>query len=211
MTFFALFASLRWRKDLRFELKAMALIVLVLGMPAWGTEIPPSTVVRFNTVCANCHEGECSGRLSFQSGVDAAKNHIRRYLGALSEREVGDLFALLKYTKEKCRQYPVKPEVPASGRWGARELESWRNPVEGGYFIPLGALKPGEHRLNLNLTGDLQGKARVTDAHFEIAAEERLCRGREPALVFTVSGGEYYLHVQTQAKLLGLELDQRRY
>lgn len=191
-------------------MKTIALIALMLGMPAWGAEIPPSTVVRFNTVCANCHEGECSGRLSFQSGVDAAKNHIRRYLGALSEREVGDLFALLKYTKEKCGQYPVQADAPASGRWGVRELENWRNPVEGGYFIPLGMLKPGEHRLNLNFAGSSQGKVRVTDAHFETAAEELLCRGGEPVLVFTAHGGEYYLHVQTQAELLGLGLDQQR-
>ena len=158
-------------------MKTIALIILVLGMPAWGAEIPPSTVVRFNTVCTNCHEGECSGRLSFQSGVLAAKNHIHRYLGALSEQEVEDLFALLKYTREQCRQYPVKADIPANWRWGARELEKWRNPVEGGYFIPLGALKSGGHRLSLFFAGDPQGKVRVTDVHFETAAEEHLCRG----------------------------------
>lgn len=193
---------------LEIPLKAM-LFALVLMAPAWGAEIPSATVVRFNTVCTNCHEGECSGRLSFQSGVPAASNHIRRYLGALSEPEVVDLFALLKYTKEQCRQFPVKPEIPASGKWGAKELESWRNPVEGGYFVPLGTLKSGEHRLHLIFAGDPEGRARVTDVHFEITAEEHLCRCSKPVLVFTVPGGEYYLHVQTQAKLLGLELDQR--
>jgi len=191
-------------------LKKIALIALMLGMPAWGAEIPSHTVVRFNTVCANCHEGECSGRLSFQSGVSAASSHIQRYLGALAEHEVADLFALLKYTKEKCRQYPLKAAVPAGGKWGAEALEKWRNPVEGGYFIPLGALKSGEHRVSLIFAGDPQGKVRVTDVHFEIAAEEHLCRGSKPELAFSVSGGEHYLHVQTQSALLGLELDRQR-
>lgn len=189
-----------------FKLKKLILLALLLPMPAWATEIPPATVVRFNTVCANCHEGECSGRLSFQSGAAAAANHLRRFLGVLSEREIADLFALLKYTKEQCRQYPVTAAVPANGRWGVKELGIWRNPVEGGYFIPLGTLKPGGYRASLLFAGDPQGKVRVTDEHFEVAGEEHLCRGSQPVLQFAASGGEYYLHVQTQTVLLGLEL-----
>lgn len=187
----------------------IALLAMLLGMPAWAAEIPPATVVRFNTVCANCHEGECSGRLTFQSGMPAARNHLHRYLGTLSEREAEDLFALLKYTKEKCRQYPVKPEVPANGRWRAKELETWRNPVEGGYFVPLGRLKSGEHRISLIFAGEPQGKVRLTDEHFEIAVEEHLCRGSQPVLLFTVVERVHYLHVQTQSTLLGVALDRQ--
>lgn len=190
-------------------MKAIAWVALVLSVPVWGTEIPAATVVRYNTVCANCHEGECSGRLSFQAGAPAARNHIRRYLGTPSEREIEDLFALLKFTKEQCRHYPVNPNVPVGGRWEARELENWRNPVAGGYFIPLGALKPGEHRLNLTLSGDSHGKVRVSDAHFDVVAEEHLCRGSGSVLAFTAGRGEHYLHIQTQAELLGLELDRQ--
>ncbi len=193
----------------KFKPGKMALLALFLAMPAWAAEIPPATVVRFNTVCANCHEGECSGRLSFQSGVAAAANHLRRFLGALTEREIADLFALLKYTKEQCRQYPVTAAVPTDGRWGAGELEIWRNPLEGGYFIPLGALKSGEQRINLRFAGTPQGQVRVTDALFEIALEEHLCRGSEAWLVFSVSGGDYYLHLQTATTLLGMELERR--
>lgn len=186
----------------------MVLLALLLSMPAWGAEIPPATVVRFNTVCANCHEGECSGRLSFQSGAAAAANHLRRFLGVLSEREIADLFALLKYTKEQCRQYPVQAAVPANGRWNAKDLEIWRNPVEGGYFIPLGALKSGDYRAGLLFAGDAPGKVRVTDERFEIAGEELLCRGSQAVLRFTAPGGEHYLHVQGPATLLGLELEK---
>ncbi len=190
------------------NLKVSALLALALSFPARGEEIPVSTVVRFNTVCTNCHEGECSGRLSFQSGALAAKNHIRRYLAAPSEREIEDLFALLKYTKEKCAYYPLKP--PESGRWGASDLVQWRNPVEGGYFIPLGELKPGEHRLRLVFASAPQGRVRVSDTRFDIVLEEQLCRGATLAMDFTVPGGEYFLHLQTQAGLLDLELDQAR-
>lgn len=196
--------------DKKLEWKNLILPALLLGMPAWGADIPPATVVRFNTVCANCHEGECSGRLSFQSGVAGAAGHLRRYLGALSEREAADLFALLKYTKEQCRQYPVEAAVPADGRWGAGELEKWRNPVEGGYFIPLGALPSGEQRVSLSFAGTPQGKARITDALFEIALEEHLWRNGEQVLVFSVSGGDYFLHLQTAATLLGMALERRR-
>jgi len=190
------------------KIEMSALLALALSFSAWGEEIPVSTVVRFNTVCTNCHEGECSGRLSFQSGAPAARNHIRRYLGMSSEREIGDLFALLKYTKEKCAPYPLKP--PESSQWSASDLANWHNPIEGGYFIPLGALKPGEHRLRLIFAGEPQGRVRVTDTRFDLVAEEQLCRGGAPLLVFTASGGEYFLHLQTQAGLLGLELDMQR-
>lgn len=190
-------------------MKPYVLVGLALAFPAWGADIPPATVVRFNTVCANCHEGECSGRLSFQSGMPAALNHLQRYLGALSERESADLFALLKYTKEQCRQYPLTPSVPADGRWKSGDLQVWRNPVEGGYFIPLGALKAGKYSLRLSFSGEPQGRVRVTGARFDSAADEQLCRGSVPALIFTVSGGDYYLHLQSQGELLGMELQRQ--
>lgn len=188
-------------------MKVSALIALMLSFPAWGGGIPSATVVRFNTVCANCHEGECSGRLSFQTGAAAAGSHIRRYLAMPSEREIADLFALLRYTKEQCGHYPLKPDAPASGRWDGGDLARWRNPAEGGYFVPLGALKPGAHRLNLIFDGEPQGRARVSDGRFDVAAEEQMCGNSAPVLKFEAVGGEYYLHVQTQGKLLGLELD----
>jgi len=48
------------------------------------------------------------------------------------------------------------------------------NPVEGGYFIPLGALDAGEYRLSLTFSGTPQGRARITDARFDVAAEPAL-------------------------------------
>ena len=40
-----------------------------LHPPLQPISMPTASVVRFNTVCTNCHEGECSGRLSFHTGA----------------------------------------------------------------------------------------------------------------------------------------------
>lgn len=191
-------------------MKPTVLIALVLAFPVWGAEIPPTTVVRFNTVCANCHEGECSGRLSFQSGMEAARDHLQRYLGPLNERESADLFALLKFTKEQCRHYPLKSNMPTDGHWKSGDLQVWRNPSEGGYFIPLGDLDEGKYLLRLKFAGEPQGRVRISGAGFDTAVDEQLCRGGVPELTFSVSGGEHYLHLQGQAELLGLELQRQR-
>jgi hypothetical protein len=98
-------------------MKLFSLIALLFSLSAGAGEIPQSTFVRFNTVCATCHEGECSGRLSFQSGVSAALGHMQRHLGKVTEIEASDLFGLIKYTKERCAHYPVsgKYRTMASG------------------------------------------------------------------------------------------------
>jgi hypothetical protein len=190
--------------------KASVLVSLALALPAWGADIPPATVVRFNTVCANCHEGECSGRLSFQSGMEAARHHLQRYLGQLSERESVDLFALLKFTKEQCRQYPLKANLPPDGHWKLEDLQTWRNPTEGGYFVPLGELREGKYLLRLKFAGEPLGRVRIIGAKFDLAVDQQLCRGSTPELAFSVPGGEHYLHLQGQTELLGLELQRQR-
>lgn len=182
-------------------------LCLALASPAWGTEIPQTAVVRFNTVCANCHEGQCSGRLSFSSGAQAAQNHVRRYLGTASTGEIETFFALLKYTKEQCAHYPLKADIPANGCWEGDALAAWRNPLEGGYYIPLGTLKSGAYRLRLTFSGEPQGRARVTDAHFDIATEESLCRNTPPVLTFSASGGAHYFHLQGKGTLQRVELE----
>jgi hypothetical protein len=185
-------------------------IAAALSIAAWGAEVPQAAVVRFSTVCFNCHEGECSGRLSFDSGAQAAHNHVRRYLGvATTPAEIDTLFALLKYTKERCAHYPLAATVPADGRWDADVLARWRNSVEGGYFLPLGRLDAGDYRLDLRFSGEPQGRGRVTDARFDIAGEESFCRDRVPTLQFTSTGGEHYFHLQGAGILLRIEVSRQ--
>ena len=63
---------------------AIALGIAVLSLlafpPTADAQLPPSiaTIVEFNTVCSDCHAGECSGWLSFDSGPAAARAHISR-------------------------------------------------------------------------------------------------------------------------------------
>lgn len=184
------------------------LLALLAVSCAWGAGIAPATVVRFNTVCANCHEGECSGRLSFRPQAEAAGNHVRRYLDAVSAPEVEALFQLLRYTKEHCRRYPVASNAAADGRWRATELAAWRTSAADGYFIPLGALRPGRLQLRMTRVGDAPCSLRVTDARFEVAVEEQSCSGGATVVTFSARSGEHYLHVQTASEILGLELDQ---
>ena len=187
-------------------MNGLAWIGMALSFSAWGADIPQALVVRFSTVCFTCHEGECSGRLSFHNGAQAAQNHVRRYLGSASEREIEAFFALLKYTKEQCAHYPLTAGFPGNGRWEGADLAGWHNPVEGGYFIPLGALDAGEYRLSLTFSGTPQGRARITDARFDVAAEESLCRDATPVLRFKSSGGEHFFHLQGRGDLQRVEL-----
>ena len=56
--------------DKRF-LAALALLITASSHAAEPT--PAASVVRFYTVCANCHEGQCSGRLTFHTGATEAR------------------------------------------------------------------------------------------------------------------------------------------
>lgn len=185
-------------------MRTVAVLLALAAAAVQAADIAPATVVRFNTVCGRCHEGECSGRLSFGHGAAAAAGgHMERYLGAVPAAQAAELFALLKYTKEHCRQYPLLPN--AAGRWGVGELQVWRN-AAAGYFVPLGVLSAGEHRLRLTLDTAAPCSLRVTDAHFDTALDTQPCgNGATPR--FPVRAGAHYLHVQTDAEVLGLEVE----
>ena len=174
---------------------------------AAGDEISRATVVRFNTVCAVCHEGECSGRLSYSGGAGAARGHMQRYLGKLGEDEAAALFDLLRYTKERCAPYPVATRIPDGGVWRTADLAPWRNPREGGYYIPLGELRGGAYRLRLAFAGTAAGRLKITDDHFEVAGEEALRPERTQDVVFRATSGPHYLTLLGTAELAGLRLE----
>ncbi len=158
-------------------------------------------------MCANCHEGECSGRLSFNSGASAAANHVRRYLDNVSEKQLDALYAVLRFTKEHCHVYPVK--ATDIWDWNRRQdaLIRWRNPDNDRYFIPLGALKLGTYELRMTMAEDVQGQWRVIDEDFEIVAEEKFCRGQSLRGKFEAGNKSYYLHLQSRSALIDLQLD----
>jgi hypothetical protein len=187
-------------------LRILALTLLLASQEVRGYEIPVPAIVRFNTVCTNCHEGECSGRLTFSSGAEAAREHMQRYLGSVTAPEAESLFDLLRYTKEHCAHYPVPAAVHAGGIWSAADLSAWRNSREGGYFVPLGALQAGRYRLHLSLSGSSQGRLKITDERFEPVLDEAFCPGNTQEVVFPSPGGPLYLTLHTAAELTGIRL-----
>lgn len=186
---------------------AMLLIVLALLCLsiAAAAQPPPSlaSIIEFNTLCAACHAGECSGRLSFDSGPEATRSHIERHRGTTEDAAVADLFAMLRYVKENCRNYPVVPLRPAVGSWEPVELSPWHNARAGAYFIPLGRLPPGRRRVILEFDHPADGFAHIDDELMAIVADERLCRDQAKTLELDASADtSYYLHIKAGTSVL---------
>ena len=127
--------------------RGIALPLLLLGLfwplTAQAADIPLATVVRFNTLCATCHEGECSGRLSFDLGIQASENHIRRHAGDVGQNVWRDLARLLAHMKQACAYYPMAVDIPENRHWGPEALAALHNAKENAWFIPLGHLPAG--------------------------------------------------------------------
>jgi hypothetical protein len=183
------------------------LLVALLSLPvipsAADARASPRTIVDFHTLCSDCHEGQCSGHLSFDSGSAAARSHIERYLGSTDEATVAALFAMLRHVKENCSHYPVVPLRPATGTWEADELSPWRNARAGAYFIPLGQLDPGRRQIVLEFDRPAEGIARVDDDRMETVADEQLCRDLSKVVELEVAATTaYFLHLKSGAAIL---------
>lgn len=189
---------------------ALAVVSLV-QVQANAEEVSRAAVVKFNTVCARCHEGECSGRLSFSSGVEATHGHVRRHLPSSTPLEVAELFAILKFTKEDCAHYPLPDAVPTNGAWDAEVLRQWRGSEGEGYFIPLGRMRAGTYRIRLRFDSKSEASVRITSEKFEVLLEEQQCKDLTFDRALTVTEeASYYLHLKSSATLLSLTLARPR-
>ena len=147
-------------------------------------DISTKTAVIFNTLCAKCHEGECSGRLSFDSEGKAASSHIKRYAEEknLSKGETKEFFTLLEYMKKECALW-----MPDNGRWKPENLLHFALPSQQGYFIPLGILKHGRYRLHIETKEDILFRAEVISSHFDPFLDRSIrSRGEEQRLLFNI-------------------------
>lgn len=182
------------------------LLGLLLAMPiAAQAEVPERTsFVDFNTQCARCHEGECSGRLSFSSGSEGAARHLRRYLGDISDKEVQELYGLLRQTKENCAIYPF----PAQWDGTLDELKTWRNSLQDGYFIPVQRLDAGQWRLEIELETAGAESWQLMDRGHDILAEGRFCPKAQSQAGFKTDAdsGPLYLHLQGPGTIKRLEI-----
>ncbi len=158
-------------------------------LPLSSTEktenISTKIAVIFNTLCAKCHEGECSGRLSFNNGNKAANSHIKRYAGDsnVSEGEAEEFFTLLNYMKIECALL-----MPDNGKWKPENLTHFALPSHESYFIPLGILKNGKYRLIIETKEDALYRVEVISDHLDHFLDRLVSIHRkEQALLFTIN------------------------
>ncbi len=156
-------------------------------LPLYASEkienISTKVAVIFNTLCAKCHEGECSGRLSFNTGNKAANSHIKRYAGDsnVSEGEAEEFFTLLNYMKKECALL-----MPNNEKWKPENLSHFTLPSYKSYFIPLGILKSGKYRLIIETKEDALYRVEVISDRLEHFLDRSVSQHRkEQALHFT--------------------------
>lgn len=158
---------MRWSDAIRNTALPVAAIVLALAAAATAAvAADPSATRLFATACADCHEGQCSGRTSFPREPANATVHIRQYAGAVDDALAVQLYAALERMKTECRYAPL-PAVDHDGGLDAAALAPLRDPWRGGYFMPLGELAAGRYRLSGRLTGSGRIRIEVIDAHFD--------------------------------------------
>ncbi|MBE9527166.1 MAG: hypothetical protein IME94_09360 [Proteobacteria bacterium] len=132
------------------KISPIFIIVSIIMLPLFllaSDKIPIETATIFNTLCAQCHEGECSGRMSFHLPKKSADQHIHRHGGELSQAKVGQLFELLRYMKEECSFYPFELALVKDRVWGSDTLAKLHSPSNLFYFMHLGLLEPGSYQL----------------------------------------------------------------
>ena len=152
------------------------LILLIFQYGAFAAEDRSFTesVVIFNTICAKCHEAQCSGRLSFDDALEKSTKHILRHYGPASEKQwlQKELFEILNYMKEKCAYYPSNSVVPLNKAWGREVLEEFSTLLGRNYFLPVGSLSAGSYRLEIELEKDARATVHLISEEFDMVVED---------------------------------------
>jgi hypothetical protein len=192
---------------------ALLLAGACLAAPCPGAAREPittSSIVRFNTLCATCHEGECSTRLSFRLDAGATDSHIRRYTGDITQDTARELKTLLEHMKLHCGYYDIRIPSPGDGRWRAELLQQLHAAQEKAYFVPLGRLAAGRHRFTLTFEHEVTFSVQLISASFEIAEQPALTTrdNRAVAELHADREGDYYLRLRTEQPARLLALDQ---
>lgn len=182
------------------RLSATLLGCLAATWPAWATT--PAATLRFGTACAHCHEGECSGRLSFAQPPEATFVHIRQYAGPADDALARQLYETLEQMKSDCR-YPAVT-VPALDRsLTSEDLRPYLDPWSGDYFLPLGRLEPGDYDLAVEFTGAGQVRVEVIDDEFDPLIDRcvRLEQQRLAVAFAATHDHQYYLRLRPRGPL----------
>lgn len=147
------------------------MLAMLMGTPA--SAITPAATLRFATSCADCHEGECSRRLSFARNPRAAFEHIRRYAGPTDDELAHQLYDALEKMKSDC-SYPPLTVPDLTREMDARVLDAYRDPWSGDYFLPLTGLRPGRYGLAITFDGSGKVRIEVIDSGFDPIFDECL-------------------------------------
>jgi hypothetical protein len=135
-------------------------------------EITLKSSVSFNTLCSKCHEGQCSGRLTFNKGSKATSNHIRRYSNDtnISKNEIEEFFTLLNYMKKECLLF-----MPQNTEYSPNNLASFATSTYKEYFIPLGLLKKGNYSLLIKTKEDIPFRVELISKQFDSCLDISIC------------------------------------
>jgi hypothetical protein len=171
-------------------LNFLSLLILTtcLFYPATADEknrsISTKTAVVFNTLCAKCHEGECSGRLSFNDTHTAADSHITRYSEEtnITEGEIEGFFTLLNYMKTDCALL-----MPNEDKRAKEDLSYYALDSNKGYFIPLGNLETGRYLLSFKPNERISFRVEIVSKQIGQYLDQSVCRHQKEYLFsFTV-------------------------
>ncbi len=107
------------------------LVFLPPALTAEGKSFTESVVI-FNTICAKCHEAQCSGRLSFDEAFEKSTSHVLRHYGQASGKQwlQKELFDILNYMKGKCAYYPIQTLIPSKRVWNRVILDKFTTLME---------------------------------------------------------------------------------
>ena len=162
--------------------------------------ISTKSAVIFNTLCSKCHEGECSGRLSFDTGSKAASSHIKRYSNSknISKDEIKEFFTLLNYMKKECLLY-----MPEDKTYKTESLSFFSIDSHKKYFIPLGFLKRGNYTLKVKSKEDIHFRVEIISNEFNSFLDDSFCPSVKGKLFdFSIDEDKkYYLRIQSKKPL----------
>jgi hypothetical protein len=188
-------------------------LFLLCTSPSFADEkketISLKSAVIFNTMCSKCHEGQCSGRLSFDTGSDAAKNHIKRYSGDsnISKTDVKEFFTLLNYMKKECRLF-----MPNGIVYKKRKLSDFATSSYTRYFIPLGTLDGGAYVLHIKVKNHIHFTFEIISDQFDSYLNSSFCPNEKKSAFDVVldDNMHYFLRIKSNDPIQFSEITIKR-
>ena len=147
-----------------------ACLTTTLSVVGSASAETPAATLRFSTACSGCHEGECSGRVTFSQRPEATYTHIRQHAGPTDDALAQELHGVLKRMKRDC-SYPPLPVPDIEQPLAGTDINPYLDPWTGHYFVPLGSLDPGRYRFSLVFAQPGDVRIELVDADFDFLVD----------------------------------------